>query len=71
MGLWGGVVDTSKMDAVPAGAKSLTPGTISGFAAMLAWKGGYLSKQLSWQNMLLIPMFWFKSYVFGRDISRF
>ena len=44
---------------------------ITGFVAMLMWRGGYLSKQLSWANMMLIPMFWFKSLVFGRDVSRF
>ena len=45
--------------------------TFTGFLAMLAWRGGYLSKQLSWTNMMLVPMYWFKSAVFGRDISRF
>ena len=45
--------------------------TFTGFLAMLAWRGGYLSKQLSWSNMMLIPMYWFKAAVFGRDISRF
>eukprot|EP00965_Chrysotila_dentata_P157493 5202975-Pleurochrysis_carterae.AAC.4 len=39
--------------------------------AMFMWRGGYLSKQLSWTNMILVPMFWMKSMVFGRDISRF
>lgn len=72
MGTWGGVVDTTNSDAIDKLIpKALTGSTISGFAAMLAWKGGYMSKQLSWTNMFLIPMFWFKSMVFGRDISRF
>ena len=35
---------------------------------MLA-EGRYLSKQLSWTNMMLVPMYWFKSMVFGRDIG--
>ena len=39
--------------------------------AILAWRGAYWTKQLSWANMLLIPMYWFKAAVFGRDISRF
>jgi len=44
---------------------------LSGWAAYLSWKGAYASKQLSWSNMILVPMYWFKSLVFGRDISRF
>lgn len=68
MGLFGGVVDMTKADVVHT--KGSGP-TVTGFLAMLAWRGGYLSKQLSWQNMMLVPMFWFKSVVFGRDISRF
>ena len=68
MGLGGGVVDMRRADAI--GTSGDGP-AVSGFAAFLAWRGGYLSKQLSWTNMLLVPMFWFKSMVFGRDISRF
>jgi NADH dehydrogenase FAD-containing subunit len=44
---------------------------ISGLAAFIMWRGTYASKQLSWSNMLLVPMHWFKALVFGRDISRF
>lgn len=64
MGMWRGIADLSKTN-VPGGPR------ISGFAAFLAWRGAYLSKQLSLANMILIPMFWFKSWLFGRDISRF
>ena len=71
MGVWGGVVDTTNMAVVPGAVKQVTPRAVSGFAAMLTWKFGYLSKQISWTNMILVPMFWFKSAVFGRDISRF
>jgi len=42
-----------------------------GLVANLAWKSAYLTKQLSYSNMLLIPMYWFKAYTLGRDISRF
>jgi NADH dehydrogenase/NADH:ubiquinone reductase (non-electrogenic) len=38
-----------------------------GLVASLLWRGTYTSKQLSYQNMILVPMFWFKSVVFGRD----
>jgi len=67
MGFGGGVVDMTKADLV--GGKGFK--TMNGLIAMLAWRGGYLSKQLSLRNMLLIPLYWLKSLVFGRDISRF
>ena len=47
------------------------PVKISGLAAFAAWRGYYLSRQFSLSNMILVPMFWLKSMVFGRDISRF
>ena len=65
MGSAGGVVDTSRSEVMP-GVPSLT-----GHVALAAWKGAYLSKQLSYANMLLIPMYWLKTFLFGRDISRF
>lgn len=42
-----------------------------GFAAFLLWRGAYLTKLVSLKNKILVPMFWFKSFIFGRDISRF
>jgi len=44
---------------------------ITGLLAFIMWRGYYFSRQFSWSNMILVPMFWFKSAVFGRDISRF
>jgi len=65
MGFAKGIADltTSEIGAPKVG--------ISGFAAFISWRGAYLTKQLSLKNMVLIVMFWFKSMVFGRDISRF
>ena len=90
MGMWGGVADLTKSEITPVG------GTLTGVTAFASWRGAYLSKQVSVQNMILIPMcapsvldarrwraverfrdgvaprrFWFKSWLFGRDISRF
>jgi NADH dehydrogenase/NADH:ubiquinone reductase (non-electrogenic) len=45
--------------------------TVTGVGAFITWRGAYWSKQLSWSNMILVPMFWFKTILFGRDISRF
>ena len=50
-----------------------TPPTppIKGFLAFALWRAAYWTKQVSIINKMLIPMYWFKSAVFGRDISRF
>lgn len=65
MGFGGGVSDLTKSDL------PLPNVPVSGFAAFLMWRSVYLTKQLSYTNMILIPMYWFKQLVFGRDISRF
>lgn len=65
MGFGSGVVDLTNTD-LPSPKT-----TISGAAAFATWRTTYLTKQLSWSNMVLIPMYWFKALVFGRDISRF
>mmetsp|Transcript_4639 Transcript_4639/g.8245 ORF Transcript_4639/g.8245 Transcript_4639/m.8245 type:complete len:525 (+) Transcript_4639:82-1656(+) len=65
MGFGGGVTDLKNSDL--PGPKT----TMSGSASYLVWTSTYLTKQLSIQNMILIPMYWFKALVFGRDISRF
>ena len=44
---------------------------ISGLMASLAWNGVYFTKQYSYTNMILNPMFKLKAFLFGRDISRF
>lgn len=65
MGFGSGVVDLTNTD-LPSPKM-----TIDGAAAFATWRATYLTKQLSWSNMVLIPMYWFKALVFGRDISRF
>lgn len=65
MGFGGGVMDLTNTDLPSPEAK------MSGLVAFLTWRTTYLTKQLSWSNMILIPMYWFKTLVFGRDISRF
>lgn len=58
IGDWKALVDANKF-------------SFRGFVAFLVWRSAYLTKLLSIQNMVLAPMYWFKSAVFGRDISRF
>jgi len=43
----------------------------SGFISWLIWNAAYISKLVSVRNKIMIPLYWFKSFVFGRDISRF
>jgi NADH dehydrogenase/NADH:ubiquinone reductase (non-electrogenic) len=47
------------------------PPPVTGFVALLMWRFAYWGRQVSFVNKMLIPMFWFKSFFFGRDISRF
>jgi len=44
---------------------------VTGLAAFLAWRSAYWGYQVSITNKILIPMYWFKSFWFGRDISKF
>jgi len=65
MGFGAGVSDLTKTDL------PFPKVAASGKAAFLMWSSVYVTKQLSFTNMILIPMYWFKQMVFGRDISRF
>lgn len=44
---------------------------VTGVLALLLWRFAYWGRQTSTANKILIPVHWFKSYVFGRDISRY
>lgn len=46
-------------------------GDVSGRLAWFIWRGAYLTKSVSWRNKVLIPVYWFLNWAFGRDISRF
>eukprot|EP00514_Thraustochytrium_sp_LLF1b_P005241 CAMPEP_0184517450 /NCGR_PEP_ID=MMETSP0198_2-20121128/5564_1 /TAXON_ID=1112570 /ORGANISM="Thraustochytrium sp., Strain LLF1b" /LENGTH=477 /DNA_ID=CAMNT_0026907829 /DNA_START=191 /DNA_END=1624 /DNA_ORIENTATION=- len=46
-------------------------GFMQGIMSFFMWRSAYLLRQNSWTNRALIPMYWFKSFVLGRDISRF
>eukprot|EP00598_Pedospumella_elongata_P000480 CAMPEP_0184975452 /NCGR_PEP_ID=MMETSP1098-20130426/6705_1 /TAXON_ID=89044 /ORGANISM="Spumella elongata, Strain CCAP 955/1" /LENGTH=481 /DNA_ID=CAMNT_0027498199 /DNA_START=18 /DNA_END=1463 /DNA_ORIENTATION=- len=65
VGDWKGVVDTSNI------SQSMDGPPVKGFLAFLLWRAAYWTKQVSIVNKIMIPMYWFKSTVFGRDISRF
>lgn len=44
---------------------------LSGFASWLIWRGAYLTNLVSWANKILVPMIWIKTFIFGRDVTRF
>lgn len=44
---------------------------LKGWPAWVLWRTAYLTKSMSIRNKLLIPVYWFITWVFGRDISRF
>ncbi|KAG5977290.1 hypothetical protein E4U55_006895 [Claviceps digitariae] len=44
---------------------------LKGWAAWVLWRTAYLTRSMSLKNKVLIPVYWFVTWVFGRDISRF
>jgi NADH:ubiquinone reductase (non-electrogenic) len=42
-----------------------------GFVTWLFWRSAYLTRLVSLKNKLLVLFDWFKTFIFGRDISRF
>jgi NADH dehydrogenase FAD-containing subunit len=41
-----------------------------GWVAWLFWRSAYFSMAVSIRNKILIPMYWFLTWAFGRDISK-
>jgi NADH dehydrogenase FAD-containing subunit len=71
VGQWKGVFDSSSIDRTPDGKAVSTIPPVKGMLAFFLWRAAYWTKQVSIVNKILIPMFWFKCMIFGRDISRF
>ena len=42
-----------------------------GRTTYLLWRSAYLTRLVSWKNKMLVLFDWFKTFLFGRDISRF
>lgn len=63
-----GLYDGSKVGV--KGEEISVPG-MTGFVALLMWRFAYWGRQTSVENKILIPLYWLKSYIFGRDVSRF
>lgn len=56
---------------VSGNRSSWVPPALKGFSALLLWRFAYWGRQTSLVNKILIPMHWFKTFVFGRDTSRY
>ncbi|KAJ1926438.1 hypothetical protein IWQ60_003784 [Tieghemiomyces parasiticus] len=79
LGGWKAIVDLQKPGA-PASAPKRTAGGNGlrladyigeGRLAWLFWRTSYFTMSVSPKNKILIPVYWFLTWVFGRDISRF
>ena len=56
----------------PASSESsASVGALSGFHAWLVWRSAYLTKLGSWRARMQVPIDWMKTFIFGRDLSRF
>lgn len=62
IGNWEAVVDMTKINE---NAKE------SGTLAWVFWRSSYLTMSVSMRNKMIIPMYWFLTWVFGRDVSSF
>eukprot|EP00483_Globobulimina_turgida_P004469 UN04478 len=43
---------------------------LQGIRAWLFWRSAYFTMLTSTVNRILVPMYWFKAWIFGRDFSR-
>lgn len=77
VGEWKGVFDSPSIDRIDVVNGQVTKSQVAatppvhGFLAFVLWRSAYWTKQVSLVNKMLIPMYWFKCMLFGRDISRF
>eukprot|EP01080_Neovahlkampfia_damariscottae_P012131 gene12131-5622_t len=44
---------------------------LKGFISWFLWRSAYLTKTVSLKNKMLIPINWTKTFLFGRDITKF
>ncbi len=42
-----------------------------GIGTILFWRSAYLTRLVGWKNKILVLFDWLKTFIFGRDISRF
>jgi len=73
VGGWKGVVsvDAPEEDGKPHGKIENYFSRYTGWKAWLLWRSAYFTMLRSFPNQVLVPLFWFKAWLFGRDFSRF
>ncbi|KAH9929024.1 FAD/NAD-P-binding domain-containing protein [Epithele typhae] len=64
IGGWEAVFDRTRAASGPRGKES-------GRLAWLLWRSAYFTQTLSVRNKILVPVYWFINWIFGRDLSRF
>ncbi|KAI0664162.1 FAD/NAD-P-binding domain-containing protein [Cubamyces menziesii] len=64
VGDWEAIFDRTKAARGPKGKET-------GRVAWLLWRSAYFTKTLSVRNKILVPMYWFLNWIFGRDLTRF
>jgi len=70
-GIYDGSTAGPPRDPNSTATQAPKPPKLTGFMALLLWRFAYWGRQTSFVNKILIPMYWFKAWVFGRDVSRF
>ena len=68
MGQFQGALDMTQVGDIN---KPRNLGFMMGMLSFFLWRSAYFLRQNSWTNRVLIPLYWFKSFALGRDISRF
>ncbi|CAK5278386.1 unnamed protein product [Mycena citricolor] len=66
IGDWRAIYDSPSQDKDHILSRAET-----GRVAWLLWRSAYFTMTLSWRNKILVPMYWFMNWIFGRDITRF
>ncbi|CAL1709677.1 unnamed protein product [Somion occarium] len=64
LGDWIAVYDRTKVESGPKTKEA-------GRLAWLLWRSAYFTRTISIRNKILVPMYWFINWIFGRDLSRF
>ncbi|KAI0080406.1 FAD/NAD-P-binding domain-containing protein [Panus rudis PR-1116 ss-1] len=64
LGDWVAVYDRTKVESGPKTKEA-------GRVAWLLWRSAYFTRTFSIRNKILVPMYWFINWIFGRDLTRF
>merc|ERR1712228_267593 len=71
IGAWKGVIALPHHNDKGAGYAKKAMTRVQGWRAWLLWRSAYFTMLTSTINRILIPMYWFKAWIFGRDFTRF